>query len=145
MAAKKGNKYAEKWDKQTVLKAINTIYNDVKVDRIVYLGIVLANCGLYNDIWSDWGHKFKEDKEVSLFIKMVESQIEANLLSQAFENKINSTVAIFTLKNKYKWSDKQEIDYTSKGESCGMKQRTMGVTPSAVNPKTDHCLRYPRG
>ena len=117
MAAKKANKYAEKWDKLTVLKVLNQIFQNVKDDKIVYLGIALANINLYSDIWNDWSNKFKEEKEVSLSIKTVEGQIEANLLSQAFENKINSTIAIFVLKNKYKWSDKQEIDHTSKGES----------------------------
>jgi hypothetical protein len=117
MAAKKGNKYAEKWDKITVLEALNSIYADVEKNRIFYLGVTLANIDLYNTIWTDWQDKFREDKEVSQAIKRIEAKIEANLLSQAASNKINATIAIFVLKNKYKWSDKQEIDHTSKGES----------------------------
>jgi hypothetical protein len=117
MAAKKGNKNAEKWDKTTVCKILNEIYFDVQTDNIVYLNIVLAKKQLYSDIWNDWTNKFKDDKIVSLLIKRVESLIEANLLDQALHNKVNSKVAIFVLQNKYKWSDKQAIDHTSNGES----------------------------
>lgn len=117
MAAKKGNKYAEKWDKKTVLKTLNHLLHLIKTDKIFYLTIALAQIELYADIWNDWSKKFEDDKEVSLAIKMVEGQLEANLLQLSATNKINATIAIFVLKNKYKWSDKQEIDHTSKGES----------------------------
>lgn len=117
MAAKKGNRNAEKWDKATVSKFLNEIYFEVQNDNIVYLNIVLAKKQLYSDIWNDWTNKFADDKIVSLLIKRVESLIEANLLSQALHNKVNAKVAIFVLQNKYKWSDKTEIDHTSKGES----------------------------
>ena len=117
MAAKKGNKYAEKWDKTTVLKALNHILHDVKTNKLVYLGVALANLSLYNSIWTDWVKKFDNVPEVTQTIKRIEGQIEANLLDQALHNKVNSKVAIFVLQNKYKWSDRQEIDHTSKGES----------------------------
>lgn len=117
MAAKKGNKYAEKWTKVQVIKALTQIHNYVIAEKVFYLAVALTENKLYTDIWNDWTIKFKEDREVSLAIKMIEAKIEANLLSQAAHNKINATIAIFVLKNKYKWSDKQEIDHTSKGES----------------------------
>ncbi len=116
MAAKKGNKYAEKWDKASVLKALNSIYADVEKNKIVYLGIAIANISLYSDVWAHWQEKFKEDHEVFRAIKRIEAKIEANLLSQALSNKVNSAIAIFVLKNKYKWSDKQEIDHTTQGD-----------------------------
>jgi len=120
MAGKKGNKNAQKWDKATLLKVLHTFYNDIRDEKIVYLGIILAKYQLYNDIWSDWTNKFKDDQVVSLTIKRVEALIEANLLEQALSNKVNSTIAIFVLKNKYRWADKQEIDHTSKGESLSI-------------------------
>ena len=117
MGAKKGNKTAEKWDKIKTLKALNQILYDVEKDKIVYLGIALAKIDLYADVWAYWLDKFENDTDVFRAIKRVESKIESNLLQQALGNKINSSVAIFVLKNKYKWSDRQEIDHTSKGES----------------------------
>lgn len=115
MAAKKGNNYAEKWTKQVVIDHLAQILHDVQENRIVYLGIALANIDLYSEVWNDWSNKFSADKQVSLAIKKVESKIEANLLSQALSSKVNPAVAIFVLKNKYKWSDKQEVDHTSGG------------------------------
>jgi hypothetical protein len=116
MAGKKGNRNAEKWTKDIVLDHLQQIYDDVQNNKIVYLGIALANLGLYNSIWTDWIAKFDTDKIVSQTIKRIEAKIEANLLSQALTNKVNSAIAIFVLKNKYKWSDKQEIDHTTGGD-----------------------------
>lgn len=48
MAAKKGNKYAEVWSKPVVLHYLEQIYDDVENNKLVYLGIALANIGLYS-------------------------------------------------------------------------------------------------
>jgi|GEM_PF-1124126 len=117
MAARRGNKTAEKWDKNTTLKTLGKLLLVIKADKIFYLGIALAQIDLYPQIWADWNEKFKDDTDVSVAIKRIEAQVEGNLLQQSATNKINATIAIFVLKNKYKWSDKQEIDHTSKGES----------------------------
>jgi len=117
MAAKKGNTNAEKWTKDEVLKCLSVIYQKVKKDKTFYLGVALAQLDLYPELWSVWSKKFDEDKIVFQAIKKIEAQIEANLLQLAGSNKMNTAIAIFVLKNKYKWSDKQEIDHTSKGES----------------------------
>ncbi|MBE9598761.1 terminase small subunit, partial [Pedobacter sp. MC2016-24] len=102
--------------KDIVLDHLDEIFNDVEGNKIVYLGIALANLGLYNSIWTDWIAKFDGDKIVSQAIKRIEAKIEANLLSQALTNQVNSAIAIFVLKNKYKWSDRQEIDHTTQGD-----------------------------
>lgn len=117
MPAKKNNKYAEKWPKASVLYHLENIYNDVRDNKIFYLGVALANEELYADIWQYWLEKWGKDEEVFRLTKRIEAKLEANLISQSAHNKINATIAIFVLKNKYKWSDKQEIDHTSKGES----------------------------
>lgn len=117
MAAKKGNKYAEKWTKQVVLDHLEQIQQKVKADNIFYLGVALAELNLYHQVWSEWTKKFGDDRHVSDTIKRIESLIEANILQLAGSNKMNTAIAIFVLKNKYKWSDKHEVDHTSKGES----------------------------
>jgi hypothetical protein len=116
MAAKKGNKHAEKWDKVQTLKALNELLYEVEKKKIVYLGIALANLELYADLWAYWQQKFEGDTEVFRAVKRIEAKVEANLLSQALTNTVNASVAIFVLKNKYKWSDKQEIDHTTQGD-----------------------------
>lgn len=116
MAAKKANKYAEKWTKVEVIKALTHLNNYVITQNSFYLGSVLAENKLYNDIWQYWKDKFFEDDEVIRAIKRIEDLIESHLLQQAAHNKINATIAIFVLKNNYKWSDKQEIEHTTQGE-----------------------------
>jgi hypothetical protein len=116
MAAKKGNKHAEKWDKVQTLKALNELLYEIEKKKIVYLGIALANLELYSDLWAYWQEKFDGDTEVFRAVKRIEAKVEANLLCQALTNKVNASVAIFVLKNKYKWSDKQEIDHTTQGD-----------------------------
>jgi len=116
MAAKKGNKSAEKWTKEVVLSKLQVISDYAKQNNSYYLGTVLNELGLYVDIWSDWTKKFANDLEVSRAIKRIESVVEANLVTILVTGR-NAAGAIFVLKNKYKWSDKQEIDHTSKGES----------------------------
>lgn len=115
--AQKGNKNAEKWNRIEVLKNLSVIQTKVKKNKVFYLGVILAEIGLYHQIWSEWTAKFVDDNVVSDIIKKIEAQIEANLLQLAGSNKMNTAIAIFVLKNKYRWSDKQEIDHTSKGES----------------------------
>ncbi|RAJ24985.1 terminase small subunit [Pedobacter cryoconitis] len=130
MAAKRGNNYAEKWNKTTVIKALNKIYFHVEDNKVVYLAISLVDSELYPDIWQYWTTKFKDDDEVIRAIKRIEAKIEANLLSQALTNKVNATVAIFVLKNKYKWSDKQEIDHTTGGDKITWNEEKTYVKPA---------------
>ncbi|WP_316817298.1 terminase small subunit [Pedobacter nyackensis] len=116
MAAKKGNKYAEKWTKQVVLDHLQQIFEDVEENKLVYLAVALTNLGLYSDIWADWKTKFDSVDEVSRLIKRIESKIEANLVTRLLNNQCNAAGAIFILKNKHRMSDKQEIDHTSAGQ-----------------------------
>lgn len=115
--AQKGNKNAEKYSKEVVLKHLSTILKSVKTEKIFYIGVALVELDLYPEIWSIWSKKFEDDILVIQAIKRVEAQIEANILRLAGTNQMNTAIAIFVLKNKYKWSDKQEIDHTSRGES----------------------------
>ena len=116
MAGKKGNKNAEKWTKEVVLNKLDELLTYSIDNNSFYLGVVLNANGLFLDVWQYWVNKFRKDEMVLRTIKKIESVIEANLVTILVTSR-NSTGAIFVLKNKYKWSDKQEIDHTSKGES----------------------------
>jgi hypothetical protein len=116
MAAKKGNKYAEKWTKQVVLDHLAQILQDIEDNKLVYLAVALTNLGLYSEIWSIWSNKFGDDKEVYQLIKRIESKIESNLVTRLLNNQCNAAGAIFILKNKHRMSDKQEIDHTTAGQ-----------------------------
>ena len=117
MAAPKKNNNAEKWNKQTVTKALTEIEDFVTKEKSVYLAAALANFRLYPQIWSEWRDKFEDDKIVSEAIKRVDNLVETNLVMRLLDNKCNAAGAIFILKNRHRMADKQEVDHTSKGES----------------------------
>ncbi len=63
---------------------------------------------------SEWREKFKKDKEFSDTIKRIEAELENRLYKYALMNKVNATIAIFSLKNNYGWKDKHETELTGK-------------------------------
>ena len=74
-------------------------------------------------------YDYEKEGQFSYTIKRarltIESYYEEKLLSQ------HATGAIFALKN-FGWSDRQEIDHTTKGESINVISLGNGI-----NPKTD--------
>lgn len=115
MAAPKGNKFAEKWTEETVLVELQAIQKEAKKNTCHYLGTALSRRDLYPQIWSDWKTKFKKSKQVSEAIKAIESKLESKLFEKALSGDVNTTAAIFGLKNNHGWTDKQET--TLKGDS----------------------------
>ena len=118
MAAKKGNKYAEKYTKKEVLRLINVVYVYAQNNSSFYLNTVLRQYDLYAELWSIWKRRFEADNEVLQAIKRVEDLIQENLYNGALINRFNPTMAIFGLKNNWGWKDKieQNIDHTTQGQ-----------------------------
>ena len=116
MAAKKGNKYAEKWTEKTVLAKIAEIENVAKSSKCKWLGNALLKTGLHKDVWADWRKKFAGNKEVSRAIKRVDLIFEDKLVTSLLDESGNKTGQIFALKNNYGWKDKSEVDHTTGGD-----------------------------
>lgn len=115
MAAPKGNKNAEKWTEETVLKQLAEIEKHANKRTTLWLGSALVKVGLYMDIWDYWKTKFRENEVVFRSIKAIEAIFQDRLFTEALKGDVNSTVAIFGLKNNHGWTDKQET--TIKGDS----------------------------
>lgn len=115
MAAPKGNKYAEKWTEETVLEKLSEIEVYAKKQTTLWLGSALVKAGLYFDVWDYWKTKFKDNAKVFRTTKKIEAIFQDRLFSKALNGDVNSTVAIFGLKNNHGWTDKQET--TLKGDS----------------------------
>ena len=123
MAAKKGNKYAEKWTKEIVLKELKQMLDylfSASGETTVFLCELLSSFDLYAQIWSDWKNKFKDSEEVSEAIKRIETVLEARLAKGALTGKYVASVAIFSLKNNHGWTDKSEVDVTSGGKTISV-------------------------
>jgi len=75
----------------------------------------LASVNAYRDLLPDFRErcpKFRDTEKKAL------AYIEQNLAVATFRNGCPPAFGIFALKN-HGWSDKQEVDITSKGESVG--------------------------
>lgn len=116
MPAKKGNTYAEKWTRRTVLDQLAKIEAEAQKATCLWLGSALVKVGLYKDVWAYWTEKFADDDQVFRTIKKVEQIFEDRLFTKAVKGDVNSAVAIFGLKNNHYWTDKREIDHTTQGD-----------------------------
>lgn len=102
------NKNAEKWTQETTMQVLNKILKLAMAGDAVYIGDALVQCGLYNQIWAFWKAKFKDDLLVFETIKKIETIFEAYLVKNGLHGQINTTMAIFALKNNHNWTDKNE-------------------------------------
>ena len=118
MAAEKGNKYAEKWNKENALQLLKDALNTLIKDKdIMYIGELAEKQSTYHHVYTYIVDKFgKENKVFSTIKKKIDNIIETRLFKEALKNNVNPTVAIFGLKNNYNWRDKRDIDVTTKGD-----------------------------
>lgn len=129
MAAEPGNKYAEKWDKETTLAKLSDLLKEAKKTSVYYIGQGLANIGMYHQWYSEMADKFKDDQDVSDTIKGIDQTFEAKLVSLGLQGSVNPTMAIFTLKNKHLWKDKSEIENNGSMTLNWNEQKTYEAKP----------------
>ena len=112
MPAPKGNNNAEKWTQDQAVEFADSVLNYVKENKnCLFIGEAVTELGYYRTLWNYISEKFDFDT-----IKRVESILESRLVNSGLSGDSNATMTIFTLKNNYKWTDRQEIDHTTKGE-----------------------------
>jgi len=79
-------------------------------DSIVFIGQSLVNRGISGSKWSEFKQSQADNIGVIQAMHRVESILEHRIVTRALDNKINTTMAIFLLKNKYNWRDSKVID-----------------------------------
>jgi hypothetical protein len=72
---------------------------------LVFLSELCLYRGYSHQKWSEISNKFEKEKEIIDIIKKIEETLENRLYKAALTNQVNATMAIFGLKNKYKWKD----------------------------------------
>lgn len=123
MPAAEGNKYAEKWTKEAALEFLGTALEKAKTKGVYHLGGMLVDLGHYPQLWAYLSSTFKQDKEVFEAIKKVESALEAKIVQDSLTGDIKGqTMAIFYLKNKHGYVDKQEVDQTVRNVEVTVKK-----------------------
>ena len=121
--AKKGNKYAEVWNKETIAQMLYDIKEFLESNQNVYtITTALTQFNLYSQWWSEMAEKFRENVLVSESIKGIEAIIEQRIVNDTMTGDAKSaTFSIFLLKNKFGYVDKQETDNTHKVTGVDLK------------------------
>lgn len=108
MPAPKGNSNAEKWTRKEASAFVEKVYEYVQDNEdCIFIGEPVTHLGYYRQLWNYISSKFDFDT-----IKVVESILESRLVKNGIIGNSNATMTIFTLKNNYKWTDKQQLEHS---------------------------------
>ena len=77
---------------------------------IVFLNQSLANRGITTGKWGLIKQKHADNLPLIETMRRIETILEGRIVNGALNNKLNTTMAIFVLKNKYHWRDSKVID-----------------------------------
>jgi hypothetical protein len=99
-----------KWTEDKAIELANELIEWLKEDENIWFERFLYEVrGLYPQIISEMGEKYNSFSEA---IKRAKKIQESKIVDYAFKNDINTTMAIFVLKNTYNWTDKVEQQIT---------------------------------
>jgi len=117
----------------TIIKSIEL--EVLEDESIVFIGQSLANRGINAHKWSEFKSSNLDNKPVLDTMLRIETILEHRLVTGALANKLNTTMAIFVLKNKYGYKDSKQVDNTHivKPILGGLSNKVIDVTP--VNDK----------
>lgn len=117
MPAPKGNKHNEVW----TLKKSKDLYDKALImaqEGALTLTSIAKELGVYTHVFDYILEKHKNSSvDFTSIKKEILKCIEDTTYTGALQGSYVPSVAIFALKNNHGWSDKQEIDHTTKGES----------------------------
>ena len=82
----------------------------IEDETIVFLGQSLVNRGISYKKWSQFRQSHADNKDVIEAMDRIEGILEHRVVTLALQNKINTTMSIFLLKNKYNWRDSKVVD-----------------------------------
>ena len=108
MAFEKGNKISEKWTLEATELYCEEVYQYIKNnDDCSSLTKALTELGGYDDLLCYLENKHKKEYDFKP-IKESKDIVKARLIEKGLYNKVNSTMAIFILKNNHDMADKIE-------------------------------------
>ena len=95
-----------KYTEDFVIKELKTMYSQLlKSEEVVYINQLFSEKSYSRQRFSEWKKDFVDCSEITDTIKKIEEVLESRLVVGGLLNKLNPTMAIFTLKNKYSWSN----------------------------------------
>jgi hypothetical protein len=87
--------------------------NSAEGKNIIFITELCLKQGWSGQKWSEELKNYPENKQITETIKAIEETLELRLAKGLLAGKLNATGAIFTLKNKYKWKDKHDIEHAN--------------------------------
>lgn len=94
-----------------VLKEVTDILNEIREDKdIFFLGQVFEKKNYSIKRYSEWRKEYSKDEEISETIEKISDTLESRVVTGAMKKSLHVTMAIFHLKNNFKWTDKVEIN-----------------------------------
>jgi hypothetical protein len=91
-----------------IIKSIET--QVIEDDSLYFLAQPLGQRGIPSSQWFKFKAIATDDKAILDAMIRIESMLENRLVTGALQNKINNTMAIFLLKNKYGYKDNKQVD-----------------------------------
>ena len=106
-ATRIGNRFKlEKLSK--IIKSIET--QVIEDDTLYFLAQPLGQRGIASSQWSKFKSIATDDKGILDTMIRIESMLENRLVTGALQNKVNTTMAIFLLKNRFGYKDNKQVD-----------------------------------
>jgi hypothetical protein len=91
-----------------IIKSIET--QVIEDETLYFLAQPLGQRGIPSSQWFKFKAVATDDKEIQDAMIRIESMLENRLVTGALQNKVNTTMAIFLLKNKYNYKDNKQVD-----------------------------------
>ena len=100
-----------------VLKEVQKMLKEVLEDKTMcFIQDLFETKPYTRQRFSEWAQEYANNDKISDTIKKIEETLEGRIVKGGLCGRMQPTMAIFTLKNKYKWSDKSELELAGKKE-----------------------------
>lgn len=104
----------QKYTREFVANELRNMVQEAKeCEDYVFINQLFINRPYGRQRFSEWRKTHSNDEEISDAIKKIEDILENRLVVGGLKGKFNPTIAIFTLKNKYGWSNQEKIEQYS--------------------------------
>ncbi len=122
-------KRSEDW----ILKELDAMWEFITAnpesEDILFIEELCLMRGYHKNNWNEWPKLYPNNQKLLGLLKKVESFLENKIVKAALKQDVNTTMAIFVLKNKYKWSDRTETDITTNGKDLPQTTMQIGYGP----------------
>ena len=136
--APKGNKNAEKWTKKLATELLEKALalcdeKEEEVFKYDFIGEIACELGTFHqNLTVHLPDRFPELKDKSRLLK---SYMERNCYFNTKKGNIKEATGLVNLKSNHQWTDRQQLDHTSKGERLSPINVTVDSSETAETLK----------